>query len=72
LLSTAPPPYPNHQPTCPIDALPESLRSAVLHAIQDKKIPAVCALTDALAAAGAVVHCGFDCEAPDGERTATA
>lgn len=64
----APPPFPNHHPICPIDALPGPLWSAVLHVIQDKKVPAACALTDALSAAAAVVHCGFDCEAPDGER----
>jgi hypothetical protein len=64
----SPPPFPNLHPTCPIDCLPEPLRSAVLHVIQDKEAPAACALTDALAAIAAVVHCGFDCVALDGER----
>lgn len=64
----SPPPFPNHRPPCPIDQLPEPLRAAALHVIVDKKAPAAAALTDALAAAGAVVHCGFDCLAPDGER----
>jgi hypothetical protein len=65
---TSPPPFPNLRPTCPIDWLPDPLRSAVLHVIQDKEVPAACALTDALAAVAAVVHCGFDCVALDGER----
>nr|WP_276568393.1 DUF3987 domain-containing protein [Xanthomonas cannabis] len=64
----SPPAFPNLRPTCPIDCLPEPLRSAVLHVIQDKEAPAACALTDALAASAAVVHCGFDCVALDGER----
>lgn len=63
----SPPPFPNLHPTCPIDCLPEPIRSAVLHVIQDKEAPAACALTDALAAIAAVVHCGFDCVALDGE-----
>jgi hypothetical protein len=68
LVFASPSPFPYHRPICPIDALPDPLRSAALHVILDKEAPATCALTDALAAAGAVVHCGFDCVAPDGER----
>ncbi len=67
-MFASPPPFPNLHPTCPVDCLPEPLRSAVLHVIQDKEAPAACALTDALAATAAVVHCGFDCVALDGER----
>lgn len=62
----APNPFPDHQPICPIDQLPEPLRSVALHLITAKRVPAAIALTDALSAAGAVVHCGFDCQAPDG------
>ena len=67
-MFTSPPRFPNLRPACPIDSLPEPLRSAALHVIGDKKAPSASALTDALAAAAAVVHCGFDCVAPDGER----
>lgn len=61
-------PFPNQRPICPVDALPEPCRSAVIYAIVEKGVPAPIALTDALAAMGAVVHCGYDCEAPDGDR----
>lgn len=60
--------FPNPSPACPIDVLPEPLRGAVLYAVHEKVFPAAVALTDSLAAAAAVVHCGFDCVAPDGER----
>lgn len=58
---------PDMFPVCPIDALPEPLRSAALVAIVHKGVPPACALTDAIGAAGAVVHCGFDCQTPDGD-----
>ncbi len=61
-------PFPNLYPTCPVDVLPEPCRSAVIYAILEKGVPAPIALTDALAAMGAVVHCGYDCQAPDGDR----
>lgn len=61
-----PHPIPHHRPICPIDQLPDPLRSVALHLITAKRVPAAIALTDALSAAGAVVHCGFDCRAPDG------
>lgn len=66
-LFETPLPYPRHQPICPIDQLPEPLLSAALYVITKKDVPAAVALTDALGAAGAIVHCGFDCQAPDGE-----
>lgn len=59
--------YPDLRPAWPIDPLPEPIRGAVLFAIARKGIPAAVAITDALGAAAAVVHCGFDCIAPDGE-----
>lgn len=62
----SPHPFPDHRPICPIDQLPDPLRSVALHLITAKRVPAAIALTDALSAAGAVVHCGFDCRAPDG------
>ena len=61
-------PFPNLRPTCPVSDLPEPCRSAVIYAIAEKGVPAPIAMTDALAAMGAVVHCGYDCEAPDGDR----
>ena len=60
-------PFPNHRPICPIDQLPEPLRSAAQHVITTKGVPAAAALTDALAATGAVVHCGFDCQTAEGD-----
>ena len=63
-------PYPNHRPICPVDALPDSLRQAVLYAILKKGVPPALALMDALAAAGAVVHVGHDCVTLDGETMA--
>ena len=62
-----PPAFPELYPTCPIEFLPEPLRSAAKHAIQKMGVPAVVALTDAVAAAAAVVHCGYDCITPEGE-----
>lgn len=59
--------FPNLHPVCPIDLLPEPLRGAVLYAITKMGTPPAVALTDGLAAAGAVVHCGFDCVTPDGD-----
>ena len=64
-------PYPNHRPICPVDALPDVLRDAVIHAISTKDIPAGVALTDAIAAAAAVVHCAYDAVTLDGELMAT-
>ena len=63
-------PYPNHRPICPVDALPDPLRQAVLYAILKKGVPPAIALMDALAASAAVVHVGHDCVAPDGEAMA--
>lgn len=63
--------YSIHQPTCPVDALPESLRQAVLYAIVGKGVPPAIALMDALAAAAAVVHVGHDCVTPDGDIMAS-
>lgn len=63
-------PLPNRWPTCPVDLLPDPLREAVLHAIQ-KGIPPGVALTDAIAAVAAIVHCGYDAVTPEGERMAT-
>jgi len=60
-------PYPILRPICPIDALPDLLKNAVLHAVLNKGIPAAIALTDAIAAAAAVVHCGYDCVTPEGD-----
>ena len=65
------PQFPNMTPVCPVDLLPEVLRHAVLHAISTKDIPAGVALTDAIAAAAAVVHCAYDAVTPDGERMPT-
>lgn len=59
--------FPHLNPVCPIDLLPEPLKGAALHAIAKKGVPPSVALTDAIAAAAAVVHCGYDCIAPDGE-----
>ena len=63
-------PFPNERPICPVDALPDPLRDAVLHAIQ-KGFPPGVALTDAIAAVAALVHCAYDAVTPDGERMAT-
>lgn len=60
-------PYPNLHPICPVDALPDLLREVVHFAILKKDIPPAIALTDAIAAAAAVVHCGYDCVTPDGD-----
>lgn len=65
------PQFPNMTPICPVDALPDLLRDAVLHAISKKDIPAGVALTDAIAAIAAVVHCAYDAVTPDGERMPT-
>ena len=65
------PQCPNLTPVCPVDVLPDVLREAVLHAISTKDIPAGVALTDAIAAAAAVVHCAYDAVTPDGERMPT-
>jgi hypothetical protein len=65
------PQFPNLTPVCPVDALPDVLRDAVLHAISKKDIPAGVALTDAIAAIAAVVHCAYDAVTPDGERMPT-
>lgn len=59
--------FPNLNPICPIDVLPEPLLSAVFYAIKHKEVPAICALTDALGAAGALVHCGYNCLTEDGD-----
>ena len=64
----SPLPFPQMQPHCPIQVLPEPCRSAAIYAITKKKIPPALALTDALGAIAAVIHCGYDCEAPDGDR----
>lgn len=63
-------PYPNHRPICPVDALPDPLRQAVLYATLKKGVPPAIALMDALAAAAAVVHVGHDCVTPDGDTMA--
>ena len=63
-------PYPNHRPICPVDALPDPLRQAVLYAILKKGVPPAIAVMDALAAAAAVVHVGHDCVTPDGDTMA--
>ena len=63
-------PYPNHRPICPVDALPDPLRQAVLYAIHKKGVPPATALIDALAAAAAVVHVGHDCMTHDGDTMA--
>ena len=65
------PQFPNLTPICPVDVLPDVLRDAVLHAISTKDIPAGVALTDATAAAAAMVHCAYDAVTPDGERMPT-
>lgn len=62
------PQFPNMLPLCPVDALPDQLRRAVIHAIAKKDVPAGVALTDAIAAVAAVVHCAYDAVTPDGER----
>lgn len=59
---------PNLSPICPIDLLPDPIKSAVLYGLREKDLPPAVALTDALAAAAAVVQCGFDCVTPDGDR----
>ncbi len=64
-------PYPDLQPRCPIHLLPEPFLGAVRYAIHAKEVPAGIALTDAIAAAAAVVHCGFDCIALDRMRLPT-
>lgn len=61
------PHWPNLSPICPIDLLPEPVRSAVLYGIREKDLAPAVALTDSLAAVAAVVHCGFDCLTPDGD-----
>ena len=63
-------PYPNHRPICPVDALPDPLRQAVLYAILKKGVPPAIAVMDALAAAAAVVHVGHDCVTRDGDTMA--
>lgn len=68
LMTYTLPPFPKSQPTCPIDALPSPLREAALYAIVKKGVPPAIALIDAIASAAAVVHCGYDCVTPDGER----
>lgn len=64
-------PFPNHRPTCPVDAVPDLLRQAVLFAIVKKGVPPAIALMDALASVAAVVHVGHDCVTPDGETMAS-
>ncbi|MFT3669666.1 MAG: DUF3987 domain-containing protein [Pseudoxanthomonas sp.] len=64
----SPPVFPNLRPVCPVDHLPDLLRDAVLYAIKEKSVPAAVALLDAVTAVAAVVHCGFDCVAPDEDR----
>lgn len=61
------PTHPRVNPACPLDALPELLQDAAWFAVTFKEVPPAIALTDALAAAGAVVHCGYDCLSPNGE-----
>lgn len=63
--------FPNLYPTCPIDLVPEPLKSSILYALKRKCVPPAVALIDAIAAAGAVVHCGYDAETPDGEPMPT-
>lgn len=63
-------PFPDERPICPVDALPDGLRNAVLYAIVKKGVPPAIALIDAIAASAAVVHCGYDCVTPDGELMA--
>ena len=65
------PQLPNMTPVCPVDALPDLLRDAVLHAMSTKDVPAGIAVTDAVAAIAAVVHCAYDAVTPDGERMPT-
>lgn len=67
----SPNPFPNLRPVCPVDLLPEPLLSAVRYATCVEDVPAAIALTDALGAAGAVVHCGFDCVDLRGRRMAS-
>lgn len=64
-------PFPNHRPPCPVDALPDPLRQAVLFAIVKKGVPPAIALMDVLASVAAVVHVGHDCVTPDGETMAS-
>lgn len=64
-------PSPDYCPAVPLDSLPEPIRGAVLQAIMAKDVPVSIAVTDAIAAAAAVVHCGYDCIAPDGEHLPT-
>lgn len=64
-------PFPNHRPTCPVDAVPDLLRQAVLFAIVKKGVPPAIALMDALASVAAVVHVGHDCVTPDSETMAS-
>lgn len=59
-------PFPNERPICPVDALPDPLRDAVLYAIVKEEVPPAIALMDVIAAVGAVVHCGYDCVTPGG------
>lgn len=67
----SPPVFPRYRPDFPFEALPEPIRGAVLQAVRERDIPAPVALVDAIAAAAAVVHCGYDCVAPDGEHLPT-
>ena len=64
-------PSPGYCPPVPLDSLPEPIRGAVLQAAMAKNVPGSIAVTDAIAAAAAVVHCGYDCVAPDGEHLPT-
>ena len=64
-------PSPGYCPAAPLDSLPEPIRGAVLQAAMAKDVPVSIAVTDAIAAAAAVVHCGYDCIAPDGEHLPT-
>ncbi|ODU52471.1 MAG: hypothetical protein ABS98_03930 [Lysobacteraceae bacterium SCN 69-48] len=65
------PAFPRISPPLPFNSLPEPIRGAVLQMILEKDIPAVVAFTDAISAVAAVVHCGYDCVAPDGEHLPT-
>ena len=69
-MSSAFPLFPHPRPCCPVDALTDPLREAVLYAIVKKGVPPAIALIDAIAAISAVVHCGYDCVTPDGDLMA--
>ena len=64
-------PYPQEQPRCPVDVLPEPCRSAAFYALSETEAPPSVVMTDLIAAMAAVVHCGYDCEAPNGARMPT-